>query len=89
MACSQHSAPCQTGGFPTSGLEVSRFGHKTARNGKDRGERRFAVVDPIRQALALLADRIELAMIYGSVPEETDTADSDIDLLIGFADGVR
>ena len=46
-----------------------------------------AMVEPIRQALDPLADRIELAMIYGSVVHGTDTAASDIDLLV-TADGV-
>lgn len=41
-----------------------------------------AVVEPIRQALAPLAESIELALIYGSVPKGTDTASSDIDLLV-------
>lgn len=41
-----------------------------------------AVVDPIRQALEPIADRVLLALIYGSVAKETDTAASDIDLLI-------
>jgi len=40
-----------------------------------------ALVEPIRQALEL-ADRIELALLYGSVVKGTDTAASDIDLLI-------
>ncbi len=38
--------------------------------------------DPIRQALAPLAETIELALLYGSVPKGTDTASSDIDLLV-------
>ena len=46
-----------------------------------------AMVEPIRQALNPLADRIELALIYGSVVHGTDTASSDIDLLV-VADGV-
>lgn len=41
-----------------------------------------ALVEPIRQALEPLADRIELALLYGSVVKGTDTASSDIDLLI-------
>ncbi len=41
-----------------------------------------AVAEPIRQALNPLADRIRLAMIYGSVAKRTDTAASDIDLLV-------
>jgi predicted nucleotidyltransferase len=41
-----------------------------------------ALVEPIRQALERLADRITLALLYGSVVKGTDTAASDIDLLI-------
>ena len=42
----------------------------------------IAMVEPIRQALAPLADRIDLALIYGSMVKGTDTASSDIDLLL-------
>lgn len=38
--------------------------------------------DPIRDALMPLADKIERAVLYGSVAKQTDTASSDIDLLI-------
>ena len=41
-----------------------------------------AVAEPIRQALKPLADRIALALVYGSVAKGTDTAASDIDLLV-------
>lgn len=41
-----------------------------------------AITEPIRQALEPIADRVRLALIYGSVAKETDTAASDIDLLI-------
>ncbi len=41
-----------------------------------------ALVEPIRQALVPFADRITLAMLYGSVVQGTDTAESDIDLLV-------
>lgn len=41
-----------------------------------------AVAEPIRQALDPVADRIGLAIIYGSVAQGTDTAASDIDLLV-------
>ena len=41
-----------------------------------------ALVDPIRKALASLADNIDLAILYGSVAKGTDTASSDIDILI-------
>jgi predicted nucleotidyltransferase len=45
------------------------------------------LADPIRQAIAPLAEKIDFALIYGSVPRGTDTANSDIDLLV-FADDV-
>ena len=41
-----------------------------------------AVIDPIREALEPLGDRVALALIYGSVAKGTDTAASDIDLLV-------
>ena len=47
----------------------------------------LALAEPIRRALEPLADRIELALVYGSVVTGTDTADSDVDLLL-VADGV-
>ena len=46
-----------------------------------------AMLEPIRQALAPLAEGITLALIYGSVVKGTDTASSDIDLLV-VADGM-
>ena len=41
-----------------------------------------AMVEPIRQALGPLEARVALALIYGSVARGTDTAASDIDLLV-------
>ena len=41
-----------------------------------------AMAEPVRQALAPLAEGIALALIYGSVAKGTDTANSDIDLLV-------
>ena len=41
-----------------------------------------AGLQAVRQALEPLADRVSLALIYGSVASGTDTASSDIDLLI-------
>jgi len=38
--------------------------------------------EPLRQALLPLADRIQLAILYGSVAKAGDTATSDIDILI-------
>lgn len=46
-----------------------------------------AMAEPIRQALAPFAERIALALLYGSVAKGTDTANSDIDLLV-VADGL-
>ncbi|MBW1809172.1 MAG: transcriptional regulator [Deltaproteobacteria bacterium] len=41
-----------------------------------------ALVEPIRTALEPFADQITLALLYGSVVKRTDTANSDIDVLI-------
>lgn len=41
-----------------------------------------ALVEPIRQTLEPFAGRIVLAMLFGSFVRGTDTADSDIDLLV-------
>ena len=41
-----------------------------------------AMAEPIRQALESLDQRIALALVYGSVAKGTDTAGSDIDLLV-------
>jgi predicted nucleotidyltransferase len=42
----------------------------------------IAMVEPIRKALAPLAKGVTLALIYGSIVKGTDTASSDIDLLV-------
>ncbi len=42
----------------------------------------IALAEPIREVLVPLADRIRLAFLYGSVVKGTDTAASDIDILI-------
>jgi predicted nucleotidyltransferase len=47
----------------------------------------FGVADYVRKALAPLAKRIEAAFIYGSVAKGTDTASSDIDVMI-VSDGL-
>ena len=47
----------------------------------------LALAEPIRRALEPLADRIEIALVYGSVVEGTETAGSDVDLLV-VADSV-
>ncbi len=46
-----------------------------------------AVVEPIREALEPLTERIDFALVYGSIAKGSDTAASDIDLLV-VADGV-
>jgi predicted nucleotidyltransferase len=40
------------------------------------------VVDPLRSALAPLADRIDLAFVFGSIAKGTERTGSDIDLLV-------
>ena len=40
------------------------------------------IVDPLRKALESLAHRIHAAFVYGSVAKGTDTAKSDIDLMV-------
>jgi len=40
------------------------------------------IADVIGEALSALKDKINLAFVYGSVVEGTDTAASDIDLLV-------
>lgn len=42
----------------------------------------LAPTEPIRDSLALLGARVRLALIYGSVAKGTDTATSDIDILL-------
>lgn len=42
----------------------------------------FGLAAPLREALAPLADRIDAAFVYGSVAKRSDTAASDIDLLL-------
>lgn len=42
----------------------------------------FGVVEPLRAALAPIAARIDLAFVFGSVAKGTDTARSDLDLLV-------
>lgn len=46
-----------------------------------------ALAEPIRESLSSLADRVRLALLYGSVAKGTDTAKSDIDILI-VGDGI-
>lgn len=42
----------------------------------------FGLADVLRAAIANLTDRIELAFIFGSVAKGTDTAASDIDVMV-------
>lgn len=40
------------------------------------------LVEPIREALLPLKDRVDVAFVYGSQAKKTDTASSDVDLMI-------
>lgn len=56
-------------------------------------QKTVGLAEPLREALAPLADRIAAAFVYGSVAKRSDTASSDIDLMIvsdtlGYADVV-
>ena len=42
----------------------------------------FGLADPLREALAPLAEVIEMAFVYGSVAKGLDTSNSDIDLML-------
>ena len=42
----------------------------------------FGLADPLREMLENHKDKIKLAFIYGSVANRTDTANSDIDLML-------
>ncbi|WP_240531343.1 nucleotidyltransferase domain-containing protein [Variovorax boronicumulans] len=42
----------------------------------------FGLAGPLRDALAPVADKIEAAFVFGSVAKKSDTAASDIDLLL-------
>lgn len=42
----------------------------------------FGIADPLRTALAPLADRIDAAFVYGSLAKRSDSAPSDIDLML-------
>ena len=45
-------------------------------------EKTVGLQEPLRAALEPLTDKIRLALIYGSIAKQSDTAASDIDLLI-------
>lgn len=56
-------------------------------------QKTFGLAEPLREALSPLADRVDAAFVYGSVAKGTDTAASDIDLMVisdtvGYADVV-
>lgn len=40
------------------------------------------LVDPLRAALSALRERVHLALVYGSIAKKSETATSDIDVLI-------
>lgn len=42
----------------------------------------FGLADIIKAAIQPLSDKITIAFIYGSIPKQTDTASSDVDLMI-------
>ncbi len=42
----------------------------------------FGVVDPIRDALKPFASKIERAFVFGSIVKQTDTYESDIDVMV-------
>ena len=42
----------------------------------------FGLTEPLRQALAPYGEKIEVAFVYGSVAKRTDTARSDIDVMV-------
>lgn len=40
------------------------------------------IVEPLREALAPLSKKIDVAFVYGSIAQSSDTAGSDIDVVI-------
>lgn len=45
-------------------------------------QKTFGLAMPLREALTYLDNQIQAAFVYGSVAKQTDTANSDIDILI-------
>ena len=45
-------------------------------------QKTVGLVDPLREALQAMSDQITAAFVYGSVAKKTDTASSDIDLMV-------
>ena len=42
----------------------------------------IGIAEPLREALGPLADRIDLALVYGSIAKGEDRSESDVDLLV-------
>jgi predicted nucleotidyltransferase len=51
-------------------------------------EKTVGLTEPIKKSFEPYADMIKTAFVYGSVAKETDTADSDIDLMV-IGDGLN
>jgi predicted nucleotidyltransferase len=49
----------------------------------------IGLVDPLREALAPLSNKIRVAFVYGSLAKGTDTASSDVDLMFVSEDLTR
>ncbi len=45
-------------------------------------EKTVGLQEPLRAALEVLSSKVHLALIYGSIAKQSDTADSDVDLLL-------
>ena len=45
-------------------------------------QKTVGLADPLREALQTMSDQITAAFVYGSVAKKTDTASSDIDLMV-------
>jgi predicted nucleotidyltransferase len=45
-------------------------------------QKTVGLADPLRQALQAMSDKIQAAFVYGSVTKKTDTANSDIELMV-------
>ncbi len=45
-------------------------------------QKTFGLAEPLRRALGPLSERLVAAFVYGSVAKNTDTASSDIDLMV-------
>ena len=56
--------------------------NSTSSLGTSRASETVGIVEPLRRALDRELKRIHAAFVYGSVAKGTDTAASDIDLLV-------